>query len=205
MMAGGNSAARAPDSPAQPGPGTHPATDALPSFSAVYKAYFDFVWSSVRRLGVGEETVDDVVQEVFVIIHSRLHTLQQPDSLRSWVYGVVRRTVSGYHRARRAKDGQGLEVSLLDETFPSIQLTPFELTEQNDQVQLLAKLLDELDDPKREVFVLAEIDEMTVPEIAQALEIPLNTAYSRLRTARQAFEQALARHTAHEKRRAGQA
>lgn len=199
-MAGGNSAARAPDSPAQPSPGLGPATDALPSFSAVYKAYFDFVWSSVRRLGVGEESVDDVVQEVFVIIHSRLYTLQQPESLRSWVYGVVRRTVSGYHRSRRALGAQGVDGGSIDETYPAIQLTPFELTEQNDQMQLLARLLGELDDAKREVFVLAELDEMTAPEIAQALEIPLNTAYSRLRAARQAFEQALARHTAREKR-----
>src|SRR5262245_61443073 len=125
-MAGGNSAARAPDSPAQPSPGLGPATDALPSFSAVYKAYFDFVWSSVRRLGVGEESVDDVVQEVFVIIHSRLYTLQQPESLRSWVYGVVRRTVSGYHRSRRALGAQGVDGSAIDETYPAIQLTPFE-------------------------------------------------------------------------------
>jgi RNA polymerase sigma-70 factor (ECF subfamily) len=57
-------------------------------------------------------------------------------------------------------------------------------------------LLAELDEPKREVFVLAEVEEMTMPEIASALEIPLNTAYSRLRAARQAFEAALARHDA---------
>lgn len=199
-MAGGNSAARAPDSPVHPSFGFRPPTDALLTFSAIYKAYFGFVWSSVRRLGVDDEAVDDVVQEVFVIIHSRLHTLQQPDSLRSWVYGVVRRTVSGYHRARRAKGAHGLEVAMVDETLPATQLTPFEQSEHNDQMQLLAKLLAELDEAKREVFVLAELEEMTVPEIAQALEIPLNTAYSRLRTARQAFEQALARHAARERR-----
>jgi RNA polymerase sigma-70 factor (ECF subfamily) len=197
-MAGGNSV-RAPVAPARNSFGLRPPDDALPTFSAIYSAYFDFVWSSVRRLGVGEEAVDDVVQEVFVIIHSRLHTIQQPDSLRSWVYGVTRRTVSGYHRARRAKGAHGLEVGVVDETFPAPQLTPLEQTEQNDQFHLLAKLLAELDETKREVFVLAELEEMTAPEIAQALEIPLNTAYSRLRTARQAFELALARHTAREK------
>ena len=195
-MAGGNSAVRAPAPSAQPSFGFRPPEDALLTFSAIYAAYFDFVWSSVRRLGVGEEAVDDVVQEVFVIIHSRLHSIQQPESLRSWVYGVTRRTVSGYHRARKARVGHGLEVGVVDETFPAPQLTPFEQTEHNDQLQLLANLLAELDETKREVFVLAELEEMTAPEIAHALEIPLNTAYSRLRAARQAFEQALARHTA---------
>ena len=198
-MAGGNSAVRAPAASARPSFGFPPPEDARLTFSAIYTAYFDFVWSSVRRLGVGEEAVDDVVQEVFVIIHSRLHTIQQPESLRSWVYGVTRRTVSGYHRARKARSAHGLEVGVVDETFPAPQLTPLEQTEHNDQLQLLAKLLAELDETKREVFVLAELEEMTAPEIAQALEIPLNTAYSRLRAARQAFEQALARHTARER------
>lgn len=198
-MTGGNSAVRAPAPSARPSFELRPPEDALLTFSAIYTAYFDFVWSSARRLGVGEEAVDDVVQEVFVIIHSRLHTIQQPDSLRSWVYGVTRRTVSGYHRARRARGVHGLEVGVVDETFPAPQRTPLEQTEQNDQVQLLSKLLAELDETKREIFVLAELEEMTAPEIAHALEIPLNTAYSRLRAARQAFEQALARHTAREK------
>lgn len=171
----------------------------LPSFPTIYKLYFDFVWSSARRLGVSQEAIDDVVQEVFVIIHSRLHTVQQPESLRSWIYGVVRRTVSGYHRSRRAKDAAGVEAGFFEESLQSSQLTPFEHTQQSDQLQLLAKLLRELDEAKREVFVLAELEEMTAPEIASALDIPLNTAYSRLRAARQAFEQALARHSARDK------
>ena len=106
-MAGDNSAARAPGSPASANQDFHPSADALPSFATIYKLYFDFVWSSVRRLGVRDEAIDDVVQEIFVVIHSRLHTLQQPDSLRSWIYGVVRRTVSTYHRSRRVRGGPG--------------------------------------------------------------------------------------------------
>jgi RNA polymerase sigma-70 factor (ECF subfamily) len=198
-MAGGNSAARAPGSPARPSLGFPSNHDPL-TFSAIYQAYFDFVWSSVRRLGAAEEAVDDVVQDVFVIIHSRLHTVQQPDSIRSWVYGVVRRTVSGYHRARRVRGAHGVEIGVVEDTLPAPQTTPFEQSEHSDQVQLLAKLLTELDEAKREIFVLAELEEMAVPEIALALEIPLNTAYSRLRTARLAFEQALARHLARDKR-----
>ena len=161
-------------------------------FESIYRQYFDFVWSSVRRLGVGPHAVDDVVQEVFIVIHSRLHTLERPEALRSWIYGVVRRTVSGHHRSQRLKETSGVNLA----AEPDVRLrpqTPFDLAEQNDQVKLLYSLLEELDEPKREVFVMAELDELTAPEIAEILEIPLNTAYSRLRAARQAFDAAFER------------
>lgn len=194
------------ETPAQPGsavvrPDPRPSAVGLPPFGAVYRQYFEFVWTSARRLGVGTEAIDDVVQEVFLVIHAKLPSLQQPDALRSWIYGIVRRTVSGYHRSRRAKDTSAPSFTLLAELHESAQPTPFELTQQADQLQILSSILAELGEAKREVFILAELEEMTVPEIAQALEIPLNTAYSRLRTARQDFESALARRTARDLRR----
>ena len=138
--------------------------------------------------------VDDVVQEVFIVIHARIDTLQQPDALRSWIYSIVRRTVSTHHRARRAKDASG--VALAAEPDARRQATPFDAADQNDQVKLLGTILEELDEPKREVFMMVELDELTVPEAAEILEVPLNTAYSRLRAARQAFEEALERRSA---------
>jgi RNA polymerase sigma-70 factor (ECF subfamily) len=139
--------------------------------------------------------MDDVVQEVFIVIHARLHTVQYPETLRSWIYGVARRTVSGYHRARRVKDASAAALAV-EPSVQSLPRTPFDLVEQNDQVKLLFSLLEELDEQKREIFLMVELDDLTVPEIAKILEIPLNTAYSRLRAARQAFEEALARHSA---------
>jgi RNA polymerase sigma-70 factor, ECF subfamily len=164
-------------------------------FESIYRQYFDFVWSSVRRLGVSPASMDDVVQEVFMVIHARLHTVYHPKALRSWIYGIARRTVSSYHRSRRLKEAHGAALAV-EPSAQSLPRTPFDLVEQNDQVKLLFSLLEELDDPKREVFMMAELDELTVPEIAEILELPLNTAYSRLRTAREAFEEALARHSA---------
>jgi len=171
-------------------------------FESIYRQHFDFVWSSVRRLGVSPAALDDVVQEVFIVIHSRVHTLEKPEALRSWIYGIVRRTVSGYHRSRRVKEASGATLAAESDAGPA-QRTPFDLAEQNDQVKLLWSLLEKLDEPKREVFMMAELDELTVPEIAQILEIPLNTAYSRLRAARHAFEEALARHSARTEGRGG--
>ncbi len=181
------------------GPGGENHRDDLPSFAAVYAEYFDFVWSSVRRLGVLPESCDDVVQEIFIVIHSRLHTLEQPDALRSWIYGIVRRTVSTHRRAKRTRDALGASFAAETESQIRAQPTPLELTEQTDALGVLMTLLDELDAPKREIFELVELEDLTVPEAAQILDVPLNTAYSRLRAARQAFDTALARRLAREK------
>jgi RNA polymerase sigma-70 factor (ECF subfamily) len=170
---------------------------ALPPFSEIYKQYLDFVWSSVKHLGVSGAAIDDVVQEIFIVISAKLHTVQQPDSLRSWIYGVVRRTVSGHRRARKPDERPGaVQAVELEQSLVAGPATPHEVVEHQAQLELLASLLAELDEPKREVFMLAELQEMPVPEIAEALDLPLNTAYSRLRAARAAFEAGLARRAA---------
>lgn len=168
----------------------------VPSFLEVYKSYFNFVWSMSRYLGVDRSELDDVVQEIFVGIQARLHTVEHPESLRSWIYSIIRRTVSRYHRIRRARlietGTENVEPEMLEQEWA----TPQTMAEQTEQVNLISSLLQKLDAPKREVFILAEIEEMTAPEIAAAIDVPLNTVYSRLRAARQELEQALQRHTA---------
>jgi len=165
----------------------------VPPFAVVYEDYFDFVWICARRLGIGSDSIDDVVQEVFIVIHSRLHTLLDPTALRSWIYGILRRTTMAHFRLQQAKLVSRLD-TYDDDKRASAAPTPLALAEQLEQTTLLWRLLEEIDERKREVFVLAEVEEMTAPEIAQALEIPLGTVYSRLRAARQEFEVALARY-----------
>lgn len=163
----------------------------VPPFSRIYLEYFDFVWRCARSFGVETEAMDDVVQEIFIVIQTRLHTLQEDQALRSWIYGIVRRTVSSHRRARRTRESHMLrELAVVRSHQPS----PLEAAEQADRLRLLSSLLDQLDDAKREVFILAEIAEMSVPEIAETINVPVNTAYSRLRAARQAFEEALTRY-----------
>ena len=175
-----------------------PTSAEVKPFVSIYGQYFDFVWSLVRRFGVSSDAADDVVQNVFIVIHSRLHTLRQPEALRSWIYGIVRRTVSDYRRSQRARLASGH--ALASQVDAPWVATPFDLAEQNEKVKLLFSLLEDLDEPKREVFMMVELDELTVPEVAEILQIPLNTAYSRLRAARRAFERALTRHSARRER-----
>jgi RNA polymerase sigma-70 factor, ECF subfamily len=165
----------------------------LPSFRSIYELYFDFVWSCTRRMGVPMDAADDVVQEVFLVVHARIKTLERPASLRSWIYGVVRRTVSTYHRDRRTRDARD-SIALFEEGLSTLQPSALDLASLSEDVRLLWRLLERLHPRKREVLVLAELEEMTVPEIAEAIGVPLNTAYSRLRVARHEFQEAFARH-----------
>lgn len=162
------------------------------SFQSVYQQYFNFVWASVRRFGVHPDATDDLVQEVFMVVHAKLEGLDKPSALRSWIYGVVRRTASNHRRTQRTQTSALLS-SASCEDAQSTEPNPFEHLETNADLHFLASLLAELDEPKREIFAMVELDELTVPEVAEVLDIPLNTAYSRLRSARQAFEAAVNR------------
>jgi len=183
---------------APPVPSRAPAAPEVPAFKEVYREYFDFVWTSARRLGIQPSGMDDLIQEVFLVIHSKLHTIEKQQSLRSWIYGVVRRTASNHRRARRAH-ADASSGTPGDGEAQSREPTPLEQTERNAGLQLLLNLLDQLDMPKREIFALVDVEDLSVPEAAEVLGIPLNTAYSRLRVARQSFEAALARHEARTK------
>lgn len=167
-----------------------------PSFANLYATQFGFVWSMARHLGVNAEELDDVVQDVFLVIHGRLNTLERPESIRSWIFGIVRRVVSGHHRAKRADLNKRGTLQVVSEVFDSKPSTPQELLERSEQAGLLWRLLEEVDPAKRQVFVLAEIREMTAPEIVEITGIPLSTVYARLRFARQELEEALQRYRA---------
>lgn len=167
-----------------------------PSFEKVYEAHFDFVWRSARRLGVSEAAVDDVVQDVFIVVHRRLGEFEGRSSLKTWVFGILLRVVSDHRRTLRRKGGLA---PLPDEdVLHGGSEGPAEALEKQQAARLVHALLEELDDDKRTVFVLAELEELPAPEIAEMLAVPVNTVYSRLRAARDAFEKALARHRARE-------
>jgi RNA polymerase sigma factor (sigma-70 family) len=76
---------------------------------------------------------------------------------------------------------------------------PHESAAKSEAVRMLHAILDELEDDKREVFILSELEQMTVPEIAEAVGINVNTAYARLRSARTSFDEALERQRARER------
>jgi RNA polymerase sigma-70 factor (ECF subfamily) len=164
-----------------------------PSFNALYAQHFEFVWRVVRRLGVRDGAIDDVVQDIFVIVHRRLPSFEGRSLLKTWLFGITRRVVKDHLRRRPE---QVVHEPLAEELVGGTEDGPFDVASRSEASRLLHRLLDELDETRREVFVLAELEQMTAPEIAEALGLNLNTVYSRIRAARQAFERAVARHQA---------
>jgi len=156
------------------------------------------VWRSACRLGAPESNVDDVVQEVFVIVHRRLPDFEGRSSLKTWLFGIVHNVVRAQRRALSAREPHPADASRRTdpETLTDPAPSPYEALSKLEATRVVDRLLEALDDDKRAVFVLAELEQMSVPDIAAALGIPLNTAYSRLRLARHDFATAAARHRA---------
>jgi RNA polymerase sigma-70 factor, ECF subfamily len=168
-------------------------------FEHIYEEHFDFLWRSARRLGVHEGAVDDVVQETFLVVHRRLAEFEARSSVKTWLFGILLRVTRDHrrHTRRKAPHSMRPEAPMDPETLSAgAEQGPHERAAKTEAVRTLHAILDELDDEKREVFVLAELEQMTAPEMAEALGVNLNTIYSRLRAARQEFEQAVARHRA---------
>jgi len=101
--------------------------------------------------------------------------------------------VSDHRRSRRSRDAAGARLGAELRSSGPVQPSPLDLAERSAELALLERILAQLDEPRREIFIMVEVLEMSVPEVSQALAIPLNTAYSRLRLARKAFEEALDR------------
>ncbi|RYE83212.1 MAG: sigma-70 family RNA polymerase sigma factor [Myxococcales bacterium] len=184
-------------------PGLAEASAPVMTLDEIYRQQFAFVWRSVRRLGVDEASLDDVVQDVFLVVHRKLDTFEGRASLRTWLFRITLRVVSDHRRSLRRRGGESRrsEVTDPDTVADGTRPGPHDELSQAQDVRLLHQLLDELDDGRRTVFILAELEEMTAPEIAEATGENINTVYWRLRTARIDFEKALARHQARQSRR----
>lgn len=159
-------------------------------FSRIYDEHFAFVWRTARRLGVPDASLDDAVQEVFLVVHRQLAGFEGRASIKSWLFQIARRICADHRRALRRR---GPHESLSEATFSAPADGPLDRLAQAEATALLHRLLESLDESKREVFVLVELEQMSIPEAAEALGIGLNTAYSRLRLARRDFERALSR------------
>ena len=162
---------------------------AVPSFDEVYEQHVDFVWRALRGLGIQGPHLDDAVQDVFVVVHRRLCTFEGRSKMTTWLFGIAMRVARNYRRERRLDDDPAAVERVSDER-PS----PFEEAARSEAVQLLERVLDALDDKKRIVFVLMDIEQMTAEEVAALLDINVNTVYSRRRFARMEFDRLVALH-----------
>ncbi len=166
--------AEAPSAPAQP-----------LALRQLVADHLDFVWRSLRRFGVPQADVDDAAQQVFLIANDKLSRIH-PGSERSFLVGVATRVAShvrrSYHRREAAE--QRLSVNPHDAT-PD----PEQLAQRLEARTLLDKVLDGMPEDLRAVFVLFELEELSIDQTASLLILPRGTVATRLRRAREVFHE----------------
>lgn len=166
-------------------------------FGELYEVHFAFVWRNVRRLGVDESAADDAVQDVFLVVHRRLSEFEGRSSFKTWLFGILVRVARDHRRARQRNDAR---LRATAKAPPESVDTPADSLAKREAATVLEGLLAEVGSDKREVFILVELEQMSVADAAVALELNPNTAHSRLRAARQEFEEAVKRFRAKERR-----
>jgi RNA polymerase sigma-70 factor, ECF subfamily len=181
--------ALAPAAAAGDGP---PRPAALPTFEEMWVSCSPYVWRALQGLGVREADLDDVCQDVFLVVHRRLATFRGGCSARTWIYGICLRVASDYRRRpHRLREQTTAEAP--DRAVPAEQDAELD---RRRALAWLDRVLDTLDDPKREVFVLFEIEQVPMTEVAAAVGCPVVTAYARLYAARRHVEAAARREQA---------
>jgi RNA polymerase sigma-70 factor (ECF subfamily) len=164
-----------------------PHVRAEPTFREVYAAHARFVWRTLRRLGVRGADLEDVCQEVFMVLSRKISQLDLSTSPRGWLSGVCVRVALDYRRRAHVRR------EVPTDTLPELDAPatePAALDRRRARAQL-DEILDRLDAEKRAVFVLYELEQLPMVEVAAAVGCPLQTAYSRLHAARRHVEAAV--------------
>jgi RNA polymerase sigma-70 factor (ECF subfamily) len=156
---------------------------------AIFDAHFDYVWHTLRRLGIRASDLEDLSHEVFIKVHARLGDYDATRPLRPWLFGFAYRVAADHRRlARHRVEVLGSAVEAIDPVR-----RPDERIEADEERALVDAALAELDFDRRAVLLLHDVEDVPVPAIATALGIPVNTAYSRLRLAREDLAEAVTR------------
>ena len=153
------------------------------TFDELYTLYFDLVWRLVRRFGVHPALVEDAAQDTFIVLHRRLGHLRPDASAKAFVVAIALRVAHDYRRSARRKSVSGIDASEL----PAAEGNPYDQVVRAQAGRLVTAFLETLGAEHRSVFVLAELEGMTAPEISQLLRVNLSTVYTRLRATRQRF------------------
>jgi RNA polymerase sigma-70 factor (ECF subfamily) len=161
-------------------------------FRAIYDAHFDFVWRSLRRLGVREPDVLDLAQKVFLTAHFKLADFEGRSLVSTWLFGICQRIASDYRRSALIRR----EVSTDNAELDSVATWNEDLTDKSDsrrRARTAEAILNKLPEPQRIVFVLFELEEMSGQDIATLLDVSVGTVRSRLRLARDTFRREVKR------------
>ncbi len=160
-----------------------------PSFDAVYEREFDYVWTTLRRMGVSESSLPDATHDVFVVVFRRLSDFDASRPLRPWLFGIAYRVASDRRALAYNRRETPSELPELDSGAVGADVS----LERSQRRKLVHDALAKVDEGQRAVLIAHDLEERPMAEIAGELEIPVKTAYSRLRLAREALTKALER------------
>lgn len=156
------------------------ASHASAEFDRLYSDHFAFVWRTLRRFGVRDSALEDAAQEVFLVAYRRAGAWLEWSSPRAWLFGVARRVAKDQRRSRDRHQRKLDALAELDRHPGGADMK----VEEQQRLRAASEAIAKLSPERQAVYVLAELEDMSAPEIAQALEINLNTVYSRLHRAR---------------------
>lgn len=159
-----------------------PVPQGPPRLEQIYRDHADFVWRLLRHFSVAEASRDDVFHEVFLVVHRRLSDYDGRASIPTWLFGITRNVVL-HHRRGHARHQRRLAVAPAPRPDPG----PDDYVAQLEARALVDRFLAGLGEEQRLAFVLAEIEGLRAPEIAEQLGLNLNTLYSRLQALRKQF------------------
>jgi RNA polymerase sigma-70 factor (ECF subfamily) len=170
--------------------GTSVVAQPLPAhfFQQLFQAQHAYVFHSLRRLGVAERDLEDLTHDVFMVVHRKLGEYDPARPIKPWLLGIAARVASDYRKLARHRD-QVLAAPEVADARPSADVQ----MQANDAQALVIAALAAVDDSRRALLVMVDIDDMAVTDAAEVMSIPLNTAYSRLRLARKEFSAAVLR------------
>ena len=162
-----------------------------PDFRAVYEAHFDYVFHSLRRLGIASGDIEDLAHDVFVAFYRGLDGFEAGRPIKPWLFGIAFRVASDFRRRARHRFEVQAESGDGRREFADAQPLADEQVATRQDRALVTDALSTLDLDRRAVFVMHDLDGHAMPEIAKSLSVPLNTCYSRLRLAREQFATAV--------------
>jgi RNA polymerase sigma-70 factor (ECF subfamily) len=169
-----------------PAQGRGRAEAGLAAVEAIHREHFAFVWRSLRHLGVPHAWLEDAAQEVFVVVHRRIGEFEGRADVKTWLYAIARRVASDQRRSMRRADRKHAAL-LAEGTCDHDDFV--DPVVRSEAAQHVVQFLEGLDGDKRAVFTLHAFEGLRGPEIAERLAMNLNSVYSRLRVAKERFEQ----------------
>ena len=157
-------------------------------FEDVYESHFDFVWRSLRLLGIPDEALEDAAQDTFSVVSRQLAQFEGRSALRTWLFAILYRVAANYRRARRRKQSRLLPF----DDAASVEPAPDAHAEALDAARVIERFCAGLAPDRRALFVLAVLEELPAAEVAASLGMAVHKVYSRVHTLREGLRSALA-------------